>query len=204
MNLEAILALEDGTWFRGKHEIVFGGNGLTPASDGMLLAGSRSTSEPADSAPKWASSPKACWPRSSAIAKYNSRSGCNCSSINTESTVYPSSSLPSIAAPSAASSLSLTAERTPPARPRPTIGARTPGQRGRSLRRPPGIRMSEHRRICATMPHHFGLAASDPAATLSGPVPSGSYLLASTGGQQQAPGPWKDSSWSALVLGPLS
>ena len=44
----------------------------------------------------------------------------------------------------------------------------------------------------------------DPAATLSGPAPTGSYLLASTGGQQQAPGPWKDSSWSALVLGPLS
>jgi hypothetical protein len=45
---------------------------------------------------------------------------------------------------------------------------------------------------------------ADPAATLSGPTPSGSYLLASTGGQQQAPGPWKDSSWSALVLGPLT
>jgi phospholipid/cholesterol/gamma-HCH transport system substrate-binding protein len=44
---------------------------------------------------------------------------------------------------------------------------------------------------------------ADPAATLSGPAPTGSYLLASTGGQQQAPGPWKDSSWSALVLGPL-
>jgi phospholipid/cholesterol/gamma-HCH transport system substrate-binding protein len=45
---------------------------------------------------------------------------------------------------------------------------------------------------------------ADPAATLSAPTGSGPYLLASTGGQQYAPGPWKDSSWSALILGPLS
>jgi phospholipid/cholesterol/gamma-HCH transport system substrate-binding protein len=53
-------------------------------------------------------------------------------------------------------------------------------------------------------PGSGGGADADPAATLSGPTSTGSYLLASTGGQQQAPGPWKDSSWSALVLGPLT
>ncbi|MDT7570486.1 MAG: phospholipid/cholesterol/gamma-HCH transport system substrate-binding protein [Actinomycetota bacterium] len=45
---------------------------------------------------------------------------------------------------------------------------------------------------------------ADPAAVLSGPMQSGPYLLASTGGQQQAPGPGKEPSWSALILGPLS
>jgi hypothetical protein len=55
---------------------------------------------------------------------------------------------------------------------------------------------------------------ADPAATLSSSpstsfysaadgAEAGSYLLASTGGQA-ASGPWKDSSWSALILGPLS
>jgi phospholipid/cholesterol/gamma-HCH transport system substrate-binding protein len=46
-------------------------------------------------------------------------------------------------------------------------------------------------------------ADADPAATLSQLPPTSSYLLASTGGQS-ASGPWKDSSWSALILGPLS
>lgn len=45
-------------------------------------------------------------------------------------------------------------------------------------------------------------AAADPAALLT-TTPGGSYLLASTGGQA-ATGRWKDSSWSALILGPLS
>ena len=44
-------------------------------------------------------------------------------------------------------------------------------------------------------------ADAEPAATLS-TTSGGSYLLASTGGQA-ASGPWKDSSWSALILGPL-
>jgi phospholipid/cholesterol/gamma-HCH transport system substrate-binding protein len=47
-----------------------------------------------------------------------------------------------------------------------------------------------------------GRADADPAALLT-TTSGGSYLLASTGGQA-ASGPWKDSSWSALILGPLS
>ena len=47
-----------------------------------------------------------------------------------------------------------------------------------------------------------GGASADPAALLNSPA-GDSYLLASTGGQA-ASGPWKDSSWSALILGPLS
>ncbi|MBK5307916.1 MAG: MCE family protein [Frankiaceae bacterium] len=43
---------------------------------------------------------------------------------------------------------------------------------------------------------------ADPAAVLT-TTSGGSYLLASTGGQA-ASGPWKDMSWSALILGPLS
>ena len=47
-----------------------------------------------------------------------------------------------------------------------------------------------------------GGADADPATLLT-TTSGGSYLLASTGGQA-ASGPWKDKSWSALILGPLS